>query len=64
MNTNITRAIEFLKEQFEKSDYLSKNEKSKHYRIEHTMRVANIGKEIAIQEGSNPNLNVVSSAEY
>lgn len=51
MNTNITKAIEFLKEQFEKSEYMSKNEKSKQYRIEHTMRVANIGKEIAIKEG-------------
>jgi uncharacterized protein len=51
MNANITKAIEFLKEQFEKSDYMSRNERSKHYRIEHTMRVASIGKEIAIQEG-------------
>lgn len=51
MNTNVTKAIEFLKEQFEKSDYMSKNEKSKQYRFEHTMRVANIGKEIALQEG-------------
>lgn len=51
MDTNITKAIEFLKEQFEKSEYMSKNEKSKQYRIEHTMRVANIGKEIATKEG-------------
>ncbi len=51
MNTNITKAIGFLKEQFEKSEYMSRNEKSKYYRLEHTMRVANIGKEIAIKEG-------------
>lgn len=51
MNTNIEKAIEFLKEQFEKSEYMSKNEKSKQYRIEHTLRVANIGREIALKEG-------------
>lgn len=51
MNTNIAKAIEFLKEQFDQSDYMSKNEKSKQYRIEHTMRVANIGREIALTEG-------------
>lgn len=51
MSTNITKAIDFLNEQFEKSDYMSRNEKAKHYRIEHTLRVANIGKEIAIREG-------------
>lgn len=51
MNTNIEKAIKFLREQFEKSNYMSQNEKSKQYRIEHTMRVANIGREIALKEG-------------
>ena len=51
MNTNIEKAISFLKEQFDKSDYMSKNESSKNYRIEYTLRVANIGKQIALKEG-------------
>jgi uncharacterized protein len=40
-------------EQFDKSAYMAKNQKSKKYRLEHSMRVANIGKEIAKKEGLN-----------
>lgn len=53
MVRNIYKTIEFLEEQFNKSAYMSKNPKSKKYRLEHTMRVANIGKEIAKKEGLN-----------
>lgn len=53
MEQNISRTIDFLKEQFDKSIYMSKNQKYKKYRLEHTMRVANIGKEIAKKEGLN-----------
>ncbi len=53
MEQNINKTIDFLKEQFNKSKYMSQNEKSKKYRLEHTIRVANIGKEIAKREGLN-----------
>lgn len=51
MERNISRTIDFLKQQFDDSNYMSKNQKSKKYRFEHTIRVANIGKEIAKKEG-------------
>ncbi len=47
MATNIERAIAFLREQFDQSEYLAARPEGKKYRLEHTMRVANIGKEIA-----------------
>lgn len=53
MEKNISKTIDFLKEQFDSSAYMSKNPKSKKYRLEHTMRIANIGKEIARKEGLN-----------
>lgn len=51
MGYNINLTINFLKEQFDKSKYMSENPESKKYRLEHTMRVANIGKVIAENEG-------------
>ena len=51
MGENINKTINFLKEQFNKSDYMSRNPKDKKYRLEHTIRIANIGKEIARKEG-------------
>lgn len=51
MEGNIERTIKFLEEQFNNSEYMSKNPKSKKYRFEHSIRVANIGKEIARKEG-------------
>lgn len=51
MATNIERAIAFLREQFDQSEYLAARPEGKKYRLEHTMRVANIGKEIA--QGEN-----------
>lgn len=53
MEKNISKTIDFLKEQFDKSEYMSKNPKSKKYRLEHSMRIANIGKEIARKESLN-----------
>lgn len=53
MNANIEKTINFLKEQFDKSSYMINNPKEKRYRFEHTIRVANIGKEIAGKEGLN-----------
>lgn len=53
MGANIKKTIDFLMEQFNKSEYMSKNPKSKKYRLEHSFRVANIGKDIARKEGLN-----------
>ncbi|MGI6624709.1 MAG: HD domain-containing protein [Limnochordia bacterium] len=47
MEENIRRTMEYLQEQFEQSDYLTANPRDKKYRLEHTMRVANIGRQIA-----------------
>lgn len=44
----------FLKEKFDSSDYFAKNPYNRKYRMEHTIRVANIGKKIA----ENENLDV------
>ncbi|MBQ6474587.1 MAG: HD domain-containing protein [Clostridia bacterium] len=41
----------FLKEKFENAVYLNEHPEAKTYRIEHTYRVANIGREIAVKEG-------------
>ena len=41
----------FLKQKFDTAKYLSEHPEDKAYRIEHTYRVANIGREIAVKEG-------------
>ena len=47
----IKKTEEFLKQKFDQSIYLSKYPEDKAYRLEHTYRVANIGREIAAKEG-------------
>lgn len=47
----INRAEEFLKRKFDAAGYLNSHPDAKAYRIEHTYRVANIGREIAVREG-------------
>lgn len=49
--SNIDNAIAFLRKQFEESIYFIENPTQKEYRLNHTFRVANIGKQIAIKEG-------------
>ena len=49
-NQNINKTIEFLKDQYEKSEYYKSNKIDKDYRLEHTLRVTNIGIEIAKKE--------------
>ena len=44
-------AKEFLKRKFDESNYFSDKKSEKDYRFEHSVRVANIGKEIAEKEG-------------
>jgi putative nucleotidyltransferase with HDIG domain len=48
---NIARTVEFPKDQFDRSAYLTAHPGDKKYRLEHTMRVANIGRQIA--QGEN-----------
>lgn len=51
MAQNISRTVDYLRQQFDQSEYMSKNPADKKYRLEHTMRVANIGRQIAKGEG-------------
>lgn len=51
MKTRIELTEEFLKEQFEICEYYKQHQDEKNYRLEHTYRVANIGKKVAEQEG-------------
>ncbi len=47
----IKKTEEFLKQKFADSVFLKEHPEAKAYRIEHTYRVANIGREIAVKEG-------------
>ena len=47
----IKKAEEFLNRKFEESEYFKDYPEDKAYRLEHTYRVANIGREIAEKEG-------------
>ena len=52
MDTELIRKTEeFLKEKFDAAVYLNAHPDEKAYRIEHTYRVANIGRQIAASEG-------------
>ena len=53
MNTYIASAEQFLKEKFEQSEYFKEHLSEMAYRLEHSYRVAHIGKEIAEKEGLN-----------
>ncbi len=49
--TSLEQAEQFLKETYEKSEYLTAHPADKMYRLEHSYRVANIAREIARKEG-------------
>ena len=52
MNTElVAKTEEFLKKKFDDSEYFKAHPDEKAYRLEHSYRVANIGKEIAAKEG-------------
>ena len=51
---------EFLKRKFEESEYFSDKKSEKDYRFEHSVRVANIGKEIAEKEGMDSDAMVIA----
>jgi len=48
---NIEKTKAFLLQKFEESPYFQEHEERRTYRLEHTMRVANLGEEIARAEG-------------
>ncbi|MDO9628969.1 MAG: HD domain-containing protein, partial [Acholeplasmataceae bacterium] len=50
MNNSIPKVIKFIERSFDESSYPCSELDSKKYRLEHTFRVANIGKQIAINE--------------
>ena len=51
---------DFLKRKFEKSEYFADKKSEKDYRFEHSVRVANIGKEIAEKEGMDSDAMVIA----
>ena len=52
MDPELVRRTEtFVREKFDESAYLSANPEARAYRLEHTFRVANLGRQIARQEG-------------
>lgn len=61
MNTEIINKTEvFLKETFANSTFLQQNSAEAAYRLEHSYRVANIAKKIALAEGFDPTQAVVA----
>ena len=47
----VTAAERFLKDRFSASDWMKEHPEERNYRLEHSYRVANIGKQIALREG-------------
>lgn len=60
MTGNVKKTEMFLKDRFEDSAYYKTHQEEKNYRIEHTYRVANIGKEIARKENLNEEALVIA----
>lgn len=56
----VEKTIQFLNKAFDDSEYLNKNLYDKKYRLEHTFRVANIGKTIALKEGFDVEAMIVA----
>lgn len=59
VTTNIARTVAFLKEQFEQSVYLANDPVQRKNRVEHALRVAAIGRQIAVEEGLNEEALVI-----
>lgn len=51
MTDAVKKTLEYLKKSFEKSECLSSNPNERYYRLEHTLRVREIGRKIALNEG-------------
>jgi len=60
MSVLISKTEAFLRETFQSSEYLQKHPSDRDYRLEHSYRVANIAKQIAVKEGFNSELAIVA----
>ena len=56
----IKQTEDFLKQKFDSGHYFSEHPDEKNYRLEHSYRVANIGREIALREGFDETEMVVA----
>lgn len=56
----ITKAETFIKEMFDESEFLNAHPSDKEYRLQHSYRVANIGKSIAEKEGFDVTETVIA----
>lgn len=56
----IAKTETFLRQRFDSAIYLNKHKDAKAYRIEHTYRVANIGRKIAVEEGFDETKMIVA----
>ena len=56
----VARTEQFLKEKFDGGEYFAANKYAKNYRLEHTYRVANIGRAIAQKEGFDETETVIA----
>lgn len=57
---SVEKTVEFLKESLGKGHYMQAHPSDRAYRLEHSYRVANIGKAIAEQEGFDPTEMVIA----
>lgn len=60
MTQRIEKTLAFLKEYFKKSRYFKENPKDKDYRFDHSVRVANLCREIARKEGMDEEPAVIA----
>ena len=60
MTERVQKTLEFLKEYFEKGQYFKTDAAAKKYRLEHSVRVANICREIARKEGMDVEAAVIA----
>ena len=60
MTERVQKTLEFLVNCFEKSCWFAENPKDKAYRLEHSIRVANICGKIARQEGLDEELSMIA----
>lgn len=56
----IEQAEKFLRETFDKSEFLNQYPEQRVYRLAHSIRVANIGREIAAQEGLDIEMTTIA----
>lgn len=60
MSARITKTLDFLRTYFEEGQYFQTNPAAKKYRLEHSIRVANLCREIALKEGMDTEAAVIA----